>query len=481
MKTHNHLKCKTRIIATVGPASCSNTKITQLIKAGVTCFRLNMSHGEHSTHKEVFFKIRKIAQELQRHIPILCDLCGPKIRVGKIEGGQLELIDGEQVVMTTRQVMGKTGLIPSQYLQLHKDVKAGDRVLMDDGKLELAVVSIHKQEITCDIIYGGVLTNHKGINLPDTDISTSALTDADKKDVLFALDMGADLLALSFVRTAKDIQQLKRYIKKQGAELIPIVSKIEKPEALENIDAILEESYAIMVARGDLGVEIPAAQVPIVQKQLIDKARCAYKPVIVATQMLESMITSARPTRAEVGDVSTAAFNGADAVMLSGETSVGKFPVKAVQYMAEVLRTTEQWQFENHQLGKMPKEYYETHKASKRTVVSSAAVNICRDLSLLALILPTRSGYTASIVAAFRPESLSLGVSSSDKICRLLTLHWGVVAIKIGKKETHDWKIMTEDVLKRLGLNFKGRTVCILSGFSNDERKNEPVLKLLGF
>jgi len=481
MKKHNHLTCKTRIIATVGPASSSRTKITQLIKAGVTCFRLNMSHGQHADHKEAFLIIRDVAQELNRHIPILCDLCGPKIRVGQLEGGQIVLKDGQQVVVTTRKVIGKAGLIPSQYLQLHKDVQQGDRVLMDDGKLELSVVSIEKQDIICEVIYGGVLSDHKGINLPDTDISTSALTAADKNDVLFALEMGADLLALSFVRTAQDIQQLKRYIKKQGADLIPIVSKIEKPEALENIDEILEESYAIMVARGDLGVEIPAAQVPIVQQELIDKARCAYKPVIVATQMLESMITSARPTRAEVGDVSTAAFNGADAVMLSGETSVGKFPIKAVEYMAEVLRTAENWQLKNHCLGKMPEEYYKKHKASKRTSISNAAVNICRDLSLAALVLPTRSGYTASIVAAYRPEALSLGVSSDEKTCRLLTMHWGVVAVKIDEKETHDWRCMCAQVTKSLGLNVKQKTVCVLSGFSGIESKNEPVLKLLGF
>lgn len=481
MKKHNHLKCKTRILATVGPASNTHSKITRLIKSGVTCFRLNMSHGEHETHRQAFLLIRQVAKELNRHIPILCDLCGPKIRVGKIENGKMELTDGDTVVVTTRKVLGKDGLIPSQYLQLHKDVKQGDRVLMDDGKLELSVVSVDKQDISCEVVYGGVLTNHKGINLPDTDISTPALTAADKKDVLFALEMGADLLALSFVRTGKDIKQLKAYIKKQKAELIPIVSKIEKPEALENIDEILEESYAIMVARGDLGVEIPAARVPIVQKELIDKARCAYKPVIVATQMLESMIESARPTRAEVGDVSTAAFNGADAVMLSGETSVGKFPVKAVQYMADVLTTSEKWQFDHNALGQMPEEYYDSHKASKRTVISNAAVNISRDLTLAALVLPTRSGHTASIVAAFRPESLTLGVSSDDKICRLLNLHWGVVAVKIDEVETHDWKAMCEHVVKDLNLNVKNKTVCVLSGFSDDDSKNEPVLKLFGF
>lgn len=481
MRKHNYLKCKTRIIATVGPASSSKTKITQLIKAGVTCFRLNMSHGTHADHKDAFLRIREISAELKRHIPILCDLCGPKIRVGQIDGGKIELIDGDQVVVTTRQVKGKKGLIPSQYLQLHKDVKAGDRVLMDDGKLELVVTSIAKHDITCDVIYGGILTDHKGINLPDTNISTSAMTNADKADVLFALEMDADLLALSFVRTAKDIQQLKNFIKKQNAELIPIISKIEKPEALENIDEILEESYAIMVARGDLGVEIPAAQVPIVQKQLVDKARCAYKPVIVATQMLESMISSARPTRAEVGDVSTAAFNGADAVMLSGETSVGKFPVKAVEYMSEILQTSEKWQFENNQLGKMPDEYYKENKTSKRSVVSNAAVNICRDLSLLALVLPTRTGYTASIVAAFRPESLTVGVSTSEKVCRLLTLHWGVVAVKVEQEEKKDWKKVTLSASKHLGLNLKDRTVCVLSGFSDDDKMNEPVLKLFGF
>lgn len=481
MKPHHYLQRKTGIIATIGPASNSKTKISRLITAGVTCFRLNMSHGDHETHKESFLIIRKVAEEMGRHIPILCDLCGPKIRVGKLEDGRIELKDGSSVIVTTRKVMGKQGLIPSQYLQLHKDVKSGDRVLMDDGKLELKVVSVDKTEITCDVVYGGFLTNHKGINLPDTDISAPALTDADKKDVIFAIEMGTDLLALSFVRCANDIKQLKRFVKTQKSLPIPIVSKIEKPEALENIDEILEESYAIMVARGDLGVEIAAASVPIVQKELIDKARCNYKPVIVATQMLESMIESARPTRAEVGDVSTAAFNGADAVMLSGETSVGKFPIQAVRYMNDVLLTAEKWLLKNNSFGRMPEQYYKSHRSSKRTVVSNSAVNICRELSLLALTVPTRSGYTASIVSAFRPESLCLGVSSDSKVCRLLSLHWGVVPVKTEELMTHDWKAMVQEVAGVLNLSLDKRTVCVLSGFSDDEARNEPVLKLFGF
>ena len=313
------LKRKTRIIATLGPATSDLETITKLLLAGVNVIRLNMSHGSHEQHRKSFKLVKRAAAKLKIQVAIFCDLCGPKIRVGLLKGGEMKLKSRSIVTLTTRSLIGQNNIIPCQYQALHKDVNVGDRILLDDGKMELKVVEISKRDIQCRVVYSGVLKDKKGINLPDTQISSSSLTANDKKDVIFAQNIGADLVALSFVRDAKDIIKLKRYMQRHG-EVLPIISKIEKPEALENFDEILNESYAIMVARGDLGIEIDAAQVPMVQKDLINRSRVACRPVIVATHMMESMITSSRPTRAEVGDVSNAALNGAEILLAPHQT-----------------------------------------------------------------------------------------------------------------------------------------------------------------
>jgi pyruvate kinase len=389
----------------------------------------------------------------------------------------MQLKARSEVVITTRSVERKENIIPCQYTQLHKDVAAGDRILLDDGKMELKVLKVEKREIYCRVIYGGVLTDKKGINLPNSHVSSASLTTSDKKDVIFALKMGADFIALSFVRSVKDILQLKNYMKRQGSEL-PIIAKIEKPEALDNLDEILSESYAIMVARGDLGIEIDAAQVPMVQKDLINHARSVCKPVIVATQMMESMIVESRPTRAEVSDVSNAALNGADAVMLSGETSVGKYPIQAVKYMGHILEQLEVWQRNNPQSFNHVDMQVTT---SPRRALAHAAMDICHELGLLGLFVPTSSGTTAAVVSAFRPKVPIFGICVDEQTARILMLHWGVIPVVMQTHETSNWESMAKALSRKLQLKLKGQSVAVLSGFGKRSDNNQPVLKLLKF
>ncbi|MCK5360232.1 MAG: pyruvate kinase, partial [Gammaproteobacteria bacterium] len=339
---------RTKIIATIGPASDSERMIKKLIRSGVDAFRLNMSHGNHQQHKDTFELIRKVTSELGRHLPILMDLCGPKLRVGRFKSGEITLKKNSKVIITCRKVMGEKGVIPSQVKNLYQDIKVSERVLLDDGNMELSVEKIHDQDIYCTVIHGGILKDNKGINLPDTAISLLSPTAKDKRDVKLAMQLGADFVALSFVRSAKDILNLKRFMIRTGYEL-PVIAKIERPEAVENIETIKEilaASYGVMIARGDLGIELPAERVPLIQKKLITLARYYHRPVIVATQMMESMIEHSRPTRAEVADVANAALNSTDAVMLSAETAVGKYPAETVKNMDRILREIElhQWQ-----------------------------------------------------------------------------------------------------------------------------------------
>ncbi len=343
---------RTKIIATLGPASDSPEVIKQLIETGANVFRLNMSHGEHVSHENTYKLVRSIAYELGKPIAILADLCGPKIRTGRFKDGQITLEVGATVTVTTRDVEGEPGLIPSQYQALANDVNPGNRILLNDGNLELKVEGVDGTEISCTVVYGGILKNNKGINLPGVNVSAPSLTDKDREDAQFALKLGVDFMALSFVRRAADINDLRSIIKKAGAST-DIIAKIEKPEALEDVHGILDAADGIMVARGDLGVELKPEQVPVVQSQLIDIARQKFKPVIVATQMLESMIENARPTRAEVTDISYAVTLGADAVMLSAESAAGSFPVESVDMMDRILRQTEAylWQHGEYDSG----------------------------------------------------------------------------------------------------------------------------------
>lgn len=467
---------RTKIVATIGPATDSNKSIRELLKSGVNVFRLNMSHGDHEYHREVFARIRECSLKEGINSAILMDLCGPKIRTGKFIDNAVNLKKNENVVISCKKGVGKKGLIISQYKQLYKDVKKGERVLLDDGNLECKVVGVVGKEVTCKVVYGGTLKNNKGINLPDSTVSVSSFTAKDKKDVQLAMELSADFIALSFVRTAKDVKGLQRYMRRVNKEL-PVVAKIEKPEAVDNIKEIISTSYGIMIARGDLGIELPAEEVPLIQKNIIQLAREKNKPVIVATQMMESMITNARPTRAEVGDVANAALSGSDAVMLSAETAAGKYPIKTVKMMDKILREIEAHQWTTGKfgddLGSM------TSKPSSRRAIAHAANTLAHELRLQGIIVPTRSGHTAAVLSASRPSSPLLGVSARKETCHRLSLHWGIIPFFIEEKEAHDWHLLSQDICNRCKLTKTGNRVLLVSGFKDDEIRNEPVMKII--
>lgn len=469
---------RTKIIATLGPASDSPAMIAGLIEAGVDVVRLNMSHGDADSHRRSVERVRCAAKRARRHIAILMDLSGPKIRVGRFEGGRILLKPGEAVTLTTRPVIGRPGLIPSQYRALHKDVRPGESIWLDDGKLSLRVRAVKGTEVACTVVDGGVLSDHKGMNLPDSVLSAPALTRKDRADVRLAAELAVDFVALSFVRAADDVRRLSRYLHRLGAD-IPVVSKIERPEAVDNIDAIAGASYAIMIARGDLGIELPAEKVPLIQRDLIIKARQQAVPVIVATQMLESMIHHARPTRAEVTDVAGAALLSADAAMLSGETAAGDYPLEAVRTMDRVLREVEAHQWEEGCFAPepVPEQGPRTHLI--RESMAHAAVRLARDLELEAVIVPTRSGTTARIVAAQRPLAPAVGACADARICRRMALHWGIVPVEITQTERQNWRRICVHIAAQCRLGKVGHDVLLVSGFRDDPEKNEPVLKLL--
>jgi pyruvate kinase len=468
---------RTKIVATLGPSSHTRKTIEKLLQQGVDVVRLNLSHGDHESHARLVKAVRQAAKRIGRHIAILMDLCGPKIRVGQIKRGHMEIAPNSSVIITTRAVIGHEGLIPSQYRNLHKDVKPGERIFLDDGHMELLVETISERDIHCHVAHGGMLKENKGMNLPDTDLSVRAFTRKDREDANFAVEVGADFLALSFVRTAEEIRTLQSHLKKLGRE-IPVIAKIEKPEAIDNIESIMEQAYGIMIARGDLGIELPAEKVPLLQRDLIQLGRRYSKPVIVATQMLESMTEHARPTRAEVGDVATAALAGTDAVMLSGETANGKHPLRAVMTMDRILREMECYQWQHQHFGN-PIEHSEGETYGVRRAIARAATSLAKQLKLQGIIIPTESGLTAQIIAAARPTSPCMGVSTSEEICRRLALHWGIVPVLVNEQTTHNWRKLSEQIARSHNLTRSGNTVLLVSGFNVDPLLNEPVMKLL--
>ena len=443
---------RTKIIATMGPACAKPEVLDEMIAAGVDVFRLNFSHGSHESHAENFRLIKEAIARSGRHVAILGDLCGPKIRVGHFENGPIELVENSQVTITVRKVLGHDGLIPSEYEHLAKDVKAGDRILMADGTRELRVNDVQDTEILCTVIRGGTLSDRKGINLPNVAISTPSFTEKDRDDAAFACKLGVDYFALSFVRSASDVLELKQFVADHGAD-IPVMSKIEKPEAVRDIEAILEASDAIMVARGDLGVEMPAEEIPIIQKELTRMAICANKPVVIATQMLESMISAGTPTRAEVTDVAWAAMAGADAVMLSGETSVGKYPVESVRNMDRIVRMIESYQLHNDRfLSLLSHEHladYETDMSVQLLEgLSRSATKMARELNAKAVAVCAKTGTTIRMVSAERPHAPIIGMSTDPRICARMSLYWGVLPVLVNDEVIRSpWKFIP-DILK---------------------------------
>jgi pyruvate kinase len=475
----NLLKARrTKIIATLGPASSSPEQIRKLIKAGVNVFRQNMSHGDHSYHKETYALVREIANELEQPVGILADLCGPKIRTGKFKKDSIDLKNNATVIVTTREVEGKPGLIPSQYSALAEDVELGDRILMADGTLELEVDKIEGTEITCTVIYGGKLGNHKGINLPGVKVSAPSLTEKDKADAKLALELGVDFMALSFVRTAEDINDLRKLIDAADSDA-RIIAKIEKPEALENASAILDAADGIMVARGDLGVELNPEQVPVAQHQLIDLAREKFKPVIVATQMLESMIENARPTRAEVTDVAYAVNLGTDAIMLSGETAVGAFPVDAVKMMDRISRQTEAYLWSHNKYGSKV-----TDIASKTAIpiwdaVANSMAQLAQDLKVHAVVVISNSGMSAATMSSARPAAPVVAITNRVDVCRKMAMLWSVIPVhseKAGKTNPNE---LAKTIILEEGLAKPGEKVLLIRGFHADNALNTPSVTVL--
>ena len=471
---------RTRIVATVGPASREPEKLEALLEAGVNVFRLNMSHGTHEQHREVIGRVRGISARLGRHVTLLGDLCGPKIRVGHFAGGEMTLVSGQKVTVTTRDVPGGDGLIPSQYAALANDVRAGNRILLDDGLLELRVERVEGTEVGCVVVHGGRLKDKKGMNLPGVPLSTPALTQKDRQDARFLLAEGVDWLALSFVRRPADIADLRKEIESAG-QSTPIIAKIEKPEAVEALAGILEAADGVMVARGDLGVEMPLENVPIIQADLVEQARHAAKPVIVATQMLESMVTQPRPTRAEASDVSTAVMSGADAVMLSAETASGSFPLEAVKTMDRIARKVEAWQsLETH--FQQSERDQDSHAAANRDLplrlrraVAKSTAQLCKDLRVRAVLVRSKGGTSAAQVSSYRPSAPIVALTTDARVARRMNLLWGVIPRVITAEEFEKPKTTARQQADALGLVEPGQQLLLLSGLG----KQEPSLTAL--
>ena len=431
---------RTRIVCTLGPASDSEEILRAMIRAGVDVVRLNFSHGDHAGHAARIERVRRIAREENANVAILADLQGPKIRVGEIAGGVAALLAGASFTLTTRMVAGDANTVSIDFPDLPKSVHPGDRILLDDGLIELRVVSASATDVVTNVVTGGDLSPHKGVNLPGVPLKISAVTEKDRADLAFAIEQDVDYIGLSFVRRAADVRELIDLISKRGAA-IPVIAKIEKPEAMGEIDAILSASDGIMVARGDLGVEAPPEQVPIFQKTLIHAANAVGKPVITATQMLESMIHNPRPTRAEASDVANAILDGTDAVMLSGETAMGKYPVEAVQMMAHIAQAVEgSLQFKTcaHDFG--------GGSMSVTDAIGNATCEIARSLGAKLIITSTSSGFTARMISRHHPLVPIFAVTSNERTLRRLALVWGVQAVLAKRAATMDEII--EDSLK---------------------------------
>lgn len=450
---------KTKIVCTIGPASESAEVLEALIRAGMNVSRLNFSHGTHEEHLRKIATLRHLSDRLRQPMAILQDLAGPKIRVGEVKGGEVELKRGEHFLLTNRKVTDDEKGVSITYPSLPSEVKPKDTILLADGTIELQVLESNSQDIQCQVIVGGVLTSHKGINVPTGTILARTFTEKDRDDLLFGIQNGVDLVSLSYVRDGRDIEAVKMVLREKSAD-IPVIAKIERKEALENIDEILSVADGVMVARGDLGVETPLEKIPNVQKMLIRKANALGKPVITATQMLRSMVDNTRPTRAEVTDVVNAIYDGTDAIMLSEETAIGRFPVEAVQMMAKIARSAE----EEFPFDQFLRNELNTEKALPQAI-SHAAAYLAEKVGALAIITPTESGSTAQWVSRLRPRQPILALSRHLSTVRRLNLSWGVKPVLIqGWKDTDEMLEGSKRMSRTLGIASPGDRVVIIAG-----------------
>ena len=467
---------RTKIVATVGPASAERAMLEALMEAGADVFRLNFSHGSHADMARIVTSIRELSRQRRRAVAILGDLQGPKIRTGRMRDGQMQLATGEQVTITTAERLGADGIIPTTYLALPQDVRAGDRILMDDGLLELVVESVAHGEVRCRVVVGGVLKDRKGINLPGVAVSAPALTDKDLADLAFCIEHKLDYVALSFVRSAADVIGLKEILHREQSEL-KVIAKIEKPEAVTDFEAILAVSDGVMVARGDLGVELNPERVPLIQKRIIRLCNRAGKPVITATQMLESMIGSPRPTRAETSDVANAILDGTDAVMLSAETASGRYPREAVAMMVRIAGDVEADPLlREHVFQLLP---VDCGYPSLPEAIGQAACRVAVAVEAAAILAFTQTGSTAGLVAKYRPPMPVYAVTPSQLVRRRMALHAGVRSIRVDIEGDTETQIRAvEAAVLAAGVLKKGDVVVITMGSPVSDPGTTNLLKI---
>ena len=451
---------KTKIICTIGPASESEENLRKLMKAGMNVARFNFSHGSHEEHKVKFARVLKVSGELGVSVATLLDTKGPEIRLRDFAAGKAELKAGQDFILTTEEILGDETKASITYKNLKEDVKEGSHILIDDGKIEMEVKKIEGEEIICKILNGGMVSNHKGINVPGVDLTMPYISDVDRSDIMFGIQMGFDFIAASFVRNKEDVLAI-REILDENKSPIKIISKIESLQGIQNLEEILSVSDGIMVARGDMGVELPMEEVPIIQKKMIKMAVAAGKHVITATQMLESMINNPRPTRAEANDVANAIYDGTTAIMLSGESAAGKYPVEAVETMARIAERTENAiDYDSRMLRSTPRNLDDV-----TTAISYATCTTSMRLSAQAIITVTMSGFTAGMVSRYKPKCQIVACSVNPRVCRQMALMWGVTPILMSREETT--KELFDEAIhlaKKHGLVENGDTVVLTAG-----------------
>jgi len=473
---------RTKIVATLGPASGEPGMVRRLVEAGVDVFRLNFSHGDYETHSRSIQTVRSVAHDVGGHVAILQDLQGPRIRTGALRGGgPVTLRAGDELTLRFGEFEGDAAVVPVSYERLPGDVAAGDHVMLSDGLIELEVLSAGGTDVACRVVLGGSLDEHEGINLPGVNLSISSPTEKDLEDLRFGLDQGVDFVALSFVRTADDLSRLKAAMCEHGdgGAGVPVIAKIEKPEAVENLRAILSACEGVMVARGDLGIEMPTEAVPAVQKTIIHMANRLGRPVITATQMLESMVNSPRPTRAEASDVANAILDGTDAVMLSGETAVGRYPVEAVRMMDRIARETER---HLRQEGGRPAPEIEEPGSRVQHALAGAACAIARQVGAAGIVPFTMTGTTARYISQRRPGTCIFALTPDERTCRRLALLWGVRPVRLDVFETTDEMVEQGQArLLELGLASPGDTVVYVAGASTSTPGGTDMLKVHRF
>lgn len=451
---------KTKIICTIGPASESEERLRELMLAGMNVARFNFSHGTHEEQKEKYQRVLKVREELGLPVATLLDTKGPEIRLRDFEGGRAELTAGQRFVLTTEEILGTSERAAISYKNLRNDISVGTTILIDDGLIEMKVEEISGEEIICRVVNGGAVSNHKGVNVPGAILSMPYISDVDRADILFGVEMGFEFLAASFARTRADIEEIRGILKEHGSDM-KIIAKIENMQGIQNLEEILEVSDGIMVARGDMGVEIPLEEVPMLQKKMIKMANARGKHVITATQMLESMIKNPRPTRAEATDIANAIYDGTTAIMLSGESAAGLYPVEAVKTMVRIASSTEE---DIDYRGRM-KQNDKGDKSDITMAIAYATCTAAADLKAAAIITVTMSGFTAEAISRFKPICPVIGCTVNDRVCKQLNLLWGVNPLLIGRKETSDelFSAAVEEA-KQAGYVKQGDTVVITAG-----------------